>query len=123
MKKPIVIIWLIILFSWSGVIWVANLKEVEDEKNQILLFGLLLPALTFSLSFLIFLIRIITRRGQDERVVYKSSFWWTLLPVTIVLIGMFLKTRQMLDVTYLFLLIGILITGSMFLRYSLRRGR
>lgn len=123
MKKPIVIIWLIILFSWSGVIWVTNLKEVEDEKNQILLFGLLLPALTFSLSFLIFLIRIITRRGQDERVVYKSSFWWTLLPVTIVLIGMFLKTRQMLDVTYLFLLIGILITGSMFLRYSLRRGR
>ncbi len=123
MKKPIVIIWLIILFSWSGVIWVANLRNVEDEKNQMLLFGLLLPAMVFSISFLVFLVRIILSRGQDERVVYKSSFWWTLLPVSAVLIGMFLKTRQMLDIVYLFLLTGIVISGGMFLKFSLKRGR
>lgn len=122
MKRPIVVIWLIILFSWSGVIWVGKSGNVEKEKDHLILFLLLLPALTFLISFVLFLIRILTKKGQDERVVFKSSFWWTLLCVSVFLIGWFLNTRKMLDLIYLGILLGIIVCGGMFLRLGLKRG-
>ncbi len=122
MKRPIVVIWLIILFSWSGVIWVGKSGNVEKEKDHLILFLLLLPALTFLISFVLFLIRILTKKGQDERVVFKSSFWWTLLCVSVFLIGWFLNTRKMLDLIYLGILLGIIVFGGMFLRLGLKRG-
>jgi len=121
-KRPIVVIWLIILFSWSGVIWVGKSGNVEKEKDHLILFLLLLPALTFLISFVLFLIRILTKKGQDERVVFKSSFWWTLLCVSVFLIGWFLNTRKMLDLIYLGILLGIIVFGGMFLRLGLKRG-
>ncbi len=122
MKRPIVIIWLIILFSWSGVIWVGKSGNVEKEKDHLILFLLLLPALTFLLSFVVFLIRILLRKGQDERIVFKSSFWWTLLFVSVILTGWFLNARKMLDLVYIGILLGIIVCGGMFLKLGLKRG-
>jgi len=121
-KRPIVVIWLIILFSWSGVIWIGKSGNAEKERDHLLLFLLLLPALTFLLSFVVFLVRILIRKGQDERVVFKSSFWWTLLFVSVILTGWFLNTRKMLDLVYIGILLGIIVCGGMFLKLGLRRG-
>jgi len=121
-KRPIVVIWLIILFSWSGVIWIGKSGNVEKERDHLLLFLLLLPALTFLLSFVVFLVRILLRKGQDERIVFKSSFWWTLLFVSVILTGWFLNTRKMLDLVYIGILLGIIVCGGMFLKLGLRRG-
>lgn len=122
MKKPIVLIWLVIIFSWSGVLWLVRSGDSENNTNQALFFLLLLPAITFLATFVIFLVRIIVRRGQDERVVFKSSFWWTLLFVSVFLTGKFLDTRKMLDGFNALILLGIVVCGSMFLRLGLRRG-
>lgn len=122
MKRPIVVIWLIILFSWSGVIWIGKSGNVEKERDHLLLFLLLLPALTFLLSFVVFLVRILLRKGQDERIVFKSSFWWTLLFVSVILTGWFLNTRKMLDLVYIGILLGIIVCGGMFLKLGLKRG-
>lgn len=96
--------------------------DSENNTNQALFFLLLLPAITFLATFVIFLVRIIIRRGQDERVVFKSSFWWTLLFVSVFLTGKFLDTRKMLDGFNALILLGIVVCGSMFLRIGLRRG-
>ena len=122
MKRRSVLIWLIILFSWSGVIWVGKSGNVEKEKDHLILFLLLLPALTFLLSFVVFLIRILLRKGQDERIVFKSSFWWTLLFVSVILTGWFLNARKMLDLVYIGILLGIIVCGGMFLKLGLKRG-
>jgi len=122
MKKPTVLIWLVIIFSWSGVIWLVKSGDSESKNSQALLFLLLFFAISFLASFVIFLIRIIIRRGQDERVVFKSSFWWTVLIVSVILLGKFLDTRKMLDGFNALTLLGIIVSGSMFLRLGLRRG-
>ena len=116
-----VLIWLVIIFSWSGVIWLLKTGDSQSQSSQIFLFLLLFFALTFLISFLVFLARIIIRRDQDERVVFRSSFWWTTLFVSIALTGKFLETRAMLDYVYVLLLIGIAFFGSMFLRLGAKR--
>ncbi len=122
MKKPIVLIWLVIIFSWSGVIWLMKSGDSGSKNSQALLFLLLFFAVSFLASFIIFLVRIIVKRGQDERVVFKSSFWWTVLIVSVILLGKFLDTRKMLDGLNALILLGIIVSGSMFLRLGLRRG-
>lgn len=95
--------------------------DVESQSNQIILSILLWIALTFLISFILFLVRIIVRRGQDERVVFKSSFWWTLLFVSVIVLGKYLNERKMLDLTNALTLLAIAVFGSMFLRLSLNR--
>ena len=121
MKRPMVLIWLVIIFSWSGVIWLIKAGDSQSQNSQNFLFLLLFFALTFLISFLVFLARIIIRRDQDERVVFRSSFWWTTLFVSVALMGKFLETRAMLDYVYALLLIGIAFFGSMFLRLGAKR--
>ncbi len=121
MKRPMVLVWLFIIFSWSGVIWLVKAGDSSSQNSQIFLFLLLFFALTFLISFFVFLARIIIRRDQDERVVFRSSFWWTTLFVSVTLTGKFLETRAMLDYIYVLLLIGIAFFGSMFLRLGAKR--
>lgn len=122
MRRPIILIWLVIVFSWSGVIWLINSGDTNNQITQNLIFILLTPALGFLISFFVFVARLVIRRGQDERIVYKSSFWWTMLFVMIFLTYRYLDAKKLMDLVNFGALAGIGLFGSMFLRLSLKRG-